>query len=80
MISLTAYTLVLRIPDWFPGASWKRLGIKLRERVDRLGIEPYEYVKAAMVRYDGIVFLYNRSLHCNFSRLLVMPQRASYPK
>lgn len=40
---------MLRIPAWFPGASWKRHGLRLREGVERVGTEPYEDVKAAIV-------------------------------
>lgn len=43
---------VIRMPHWFPGASFKREGSKMIPHVNTAIDEPYAVVQAALVRFD----------------------------
>ena len=40
------------MPDWFPGAGWKRLGAVIRDRIKQMCDVPHEYTKAAVVSHS----------------------------
>jgi hypothetical protein len=48
-------TIVIHMPSWFPGASFKREGRKLLPHVTAMIEEPYAVVQAALVRI--VIFL-----------------------
>lgn len=42
--------IVTKLPEWFPGASWKRRALGYREHLDAAAEEPFQFVKREMVR------------------------------
>jgi hypothetical protein len=44
-------TTVQYIPDWFPGATFKRTAAQWRKDVDRMVEEPFAYVHAQQARF-----------------------------
>lgn len=47
--------IVIRLPEWFPGASWKREGKVWKELVHRMIEEPFKRVKLEEVRLVSVV-------------------------
>lgn len=41
--------IVKLVPEWLPGAAWKRMSIDIRNRLTKMGHDPYEHVKATLV-------------------------------
>lgn len=46
---------VIRMPHWFPGASFKREGSKMLPHVTAAIDEPYAVVQAALVRFAILI-------------------------
>ncbi|CAE6335752.1 unnamed protein product [Rhizoctonia solani] len=43
---VNTFPVLSRIPDWFPGTGWKRIGREWGVQQDRAKTEPYEWLKA----------------------------------
>ena len=49
--NVCTHTITVRyVPEWFPGAEFKRLGKKWNAAVQWIRNEPFEFTKAAIVR------------------------------
>jgi len=67
---------VANVPEWFPGAGFKRLAREWSGTVEEMASAPFQFVKDQMVTNNCILLpFYNHALKYEFSRLLASPFR-----
>ena len=68
MLLVNTLSTVIRMPHWFPGASFKREGSKMLPHVTAAIDEPYAVVQAALVRFAILISWQARHIHCLWFR------------
>ena len=51
-----SYPFLKHVPDWMPGAGWKRRALEERQTTLRLIREPFEAAKVGMVRLSSLYY------------------------
>lgn len=75
-ICLILATIVKHLPDWFPGASFKRKAKEWKAKMEEFTDRPYEWMKNELVRCRfSAFFLEDSAKGCN--RHMVQPGRLS---